>query len=148
MNLPGGDRQSVIDTEHLRLLAIFHFVSAGFAFLGVAMSFLYFAMFQAFFSNPDLWAQSRQPPPPAEMMGFFRWFIIAFGVWFLFCAAGNLLSGIFLRKRRYRTFSVVIAAVNCLHIPIGTVLGVFSLIVLSRESVQSSYERLEHDRVT
>jgi hypothetical protein len=52
---------------------------------------------------------------------------------------GNLLSGLFLRARRHRTFSMVVAAINCLHIPIGTALGVFTFIVLGRESVRKLY---------
>ena len=81
------------------------------------------------------------------MMAFLRWFIVVFFVWFLVAAAGNLLSGLFLRTRRHRTFSMVIAVINCLHFPIGTMLGVFTLIVLSRESVQGSYDIPSHGRV-
>ena len=36
---------------------------------------------------------------------------------------------------RHRTFSRVVAGLNCLHIPLGTVLGIFTSIVLGRESV-------------
>jgi hypothetical protein len=91
-------------------------------------------------SNPEMWAESQQGPPPAEIMMIFRWFLVVFVVWFLVGAVGNLLSGLFLRARRHRTFSMVIAAINCLHIPIGTALGVFTFIVLGRESVRKLYE--------
>jgi hypothetical protein len=45
----------------------------------------------------------------------------------------------FLWQRRYRMFSMLIAGLNCLQVPLGTVLGVFTLLVLSRESVQELY---------
>ena len=134
------DPRAIIDSEHLRLLAIFHFVAAGLAFVGVSFSSLYFVMFQAFLSNPEMWAQSQQGPPPAAMMAVFRWFISIFVIWFLIGAIGNLLSGLYLRARRHRTYSIAIAAINCLHIPIGTALGVFTLIVLTRGSVQKLYQ--------
>ena len=34
---------------------------------------------------------------------------------------------------------MVIAGINCLHIPLGTLLGVFTLVVLGRESVRKLY---------
>jgi len=140
VNLTDTDHRAVIDAEHLRLLAIFHFVAAGLAFVGVGFSALYFAMFQMLLSNPEVWGESQQGPPPAEIMAFFRWFIVLFVVWFLVAAVGNLLSGLFLRARRHHTFSMVMAAINCLHIPLGTTLGVFTLVVLGRESVRKLYE--------
>jgi hypothetical protein len=140
MKPPEIDARAVVDAEHVRLLSIFHFVSAGLAFLGVAFSSMYFALFHAMFSNPALWAKSQQGPPPAEVIGIFRWFIGLFVAWFLVSAVGNLLSGIFLRARRHRIFSMVVAGLNCLHIPIGTALGIFTFIVLERESVKKMYE--------
>jgi hypothetical protein len=97
-------------------------------------------MFQAFFSNPEIWAQSQQQPPPAEIITMFRWFTAIFVVWFLVSALGNLFSGLFLLRRRHRMFSMVVAAINCLHIPIGTALGIFTFIVLGRDSVRKVYE--------
>jgi hypothetical protein len=133
------DERAIIDAEHLRLLAIFHFVSAALSFVGVLFSSLYFVLFQVLFSNPGLWEQSQEGPPPAEVVTIFRWFTGMFVAWFLVSCVGNLLSGMFLRARRHRTFSMVIAAINCLHIPLGTILGVFTFIVLGRESVRKLY---------
>lgn len=36
--------------------------------------------------------------------------------------------------------SLVVSGINCLQIPFGTVLGIFTIIVLMRPSVQSGYE--------
>jgi hypothetical protein len=133
------DHRAIIDAEHLRLLAIFHFVAAGFSFLGVALFSMYFFLFQALLANPQIWAQSQEGPPPEQVMAFFRGFLVMFLLWFLVSAVGNLLSGLFMRDRRHRTFSMVIAGINCLHIPIGTTLGIFTFIVLGRESVRKLY---------
>jgi hypothetical protein len=40
-----------------------------------------------------------------------------------------------IKHRKSRTFCIVIAAVGCLEIPYGTLLGVFSFFVLGRDSV-------------
>jgi len=133
------DHQAIIDAEHLRLLAIFHFVSAAFAFAGVLFASLYFVLIWAVFDNPEIWAQSQEGAPPAVVINIFRW-VTGFGVvWFVVACVGNLLSGLFLRTRRHRTFSMVIAGINCLHIPLGTLLGVFTFAVLGRESVRKLY---------
>jgi hypothetical protein len=138
MNSTDTDERAIIDAEHLRLLAIFHFVSAALSFVGVVFSSLYFLLFQVVFSNAEI-TQSQQGPPPEEFITIFRWFTGLFIVWFLVSCIGNLLSAMFLRARRHRTFSMVIAAINCLHIPLGTILGVFTLVVLGRESVRKLY---------
>ena len=139
MNSSDTGERAIIDAEHLRLLAIFHFVSAAFAFAGVLFASLYFVLIWAVFANPEIWAQSQEGPPPAVVINIFRWFT-GFGVvWFVVACVGNLLSGLFLRTRRHRTFSMVIAGITCLHIPLGTLLGVFTFAVLGRESVRKLY---------
>ena len=131
--------QAIIDAEHLRLLAIFHFVSAAFAFAGVLFASLYFVLIWAMFANPELWAQWQEGPPPEAVITIFQWVTGVGVVWFVVACVGNLLSGLYLRTRRHRTFSMVIAGINCLHIPLGTLLGVFTLAVLGRESVRKLY---------
>jgi hypothetical protein len=134
------DSQVVIDTEHLKLLSIFHFVAAGFAFMGVAFATFNLVIFQVMFTNPEFWEKSQQGPPPQQVMAIFHWFLWVFVAWFLVGAVGNLLSGLFLRRRRHRVFSMVVAGLNCVYVPFGTILGIFTFVVLSRESVRRSYQ--------
>ena len=61
------------------------------------------------------------------------------GTWFITSGVLNVLSGLFLRARKHWTFSIVVAAIDCLHFPLGTVLGVFTIIVLIRPSVRELY---------
>ena len=49
------------------------------------------------------------------------------------------LSGRRLLQHRSRTFCIIVAALMCLSIPFGTILGVFTLIVLSRPSVRQLF---------
>lgn len=51
----------------------------------------------------------------------------------------NVLSGFFLLQKRNRLFSLIIGGLNCLQIPFGTALGVFTILVLSRDSVRQLY---------
>jgi hypothetical protein len=132
--------QRKIDTDHLKLLSVFHFVGAGLALLGMLFLLVHFAIFHAFFANPKMWQDQKQGPPPAELFAIVKWFYLLFGVWFLASMVLNVISGFCLCARKYRTFSLVVAAINCLHIPLGTILGIFTIIVLIRSSVRELYD--------
>ena len=129
------------DAEHLRLLSIFHFVSAGLALAGLLFLAGHYAIMQTVFNDPDLFKNAKGGPPPKEFFEIFKIFYVVCGAWLLISGVGNLMSAIYLRQRRNRMFSMVVAGLNCLHMPLGTVLGVFTFVVLGRESVVALYER-------
>lgn len=126
------------DLRQLRLLAIFHFVAAGLAVLGLLFLFGHYLLMQTFLSDPSF-ARPQQGPDPARFFALFRWFYLVMGLLMVAGAVGNVLSGLYLRRQVHRTFSFVIAVLNCLHIPVGTILGVFTIVALSRESVKRLY---------
>ena len=132
------DRQAIIDGEHLRLLSIGYMISAGFAgffacfgllyvFIGIIMSF-------AFAHAPAAASHADQPPP-----AFVGWIFAGIGfVMFLFAAGvavARFWAGRCVKRRKSRTYCMVIAAIGCLEFPYGTALGILSLMVLGRESV-------------
>jgi hypothetical protein len=133
--------QRKADADHLRLLSIFHFVGAGLAVLGIGFLAAHYLFLHAFVDNPEMWKnQKGAVPPPREFFALFKWFYIVFGAWFAVSGVLNLISGIFLGRKQFRAFSLVVAFMNCIHIPLGTVLGVFTIIVLLRPSVREVYE--------
>ena len=71
------------------------------------------------------------------VMGAFYLFFAILIIAYMVC---NILSAKWLKQRKNRTFSYIVAAMNCLQFPFGTALGVFTFIVLSRPTVGSSYE--------
>ena len=136
--LPRDQRK--IDADHLKILSIFHFVGAGLALLGILFLLAHYAMFHFIFANPKFWQDQKQTPPPAELFALLKWFYLVFGMWFLASGVLNVISGFCIRARKHRTFSLVVAGINCLHLPLGTVLGVFTIIVFIRDSVRELYE--------
>jgi hypothetical protein len=131
--------QRVIDAEHLRLLSIFHIVSAGLALLGLLFLGVHYSFMNVIFSNADSWTKPGAGPPPEEVMTIMRWAYGFMGTWLLVSLAGSLLSALFMRARRHRVFTIVVAGFECLYVPLGTLLGVFTIIVLSRDSVRQLY---------
>jgi hypothetical protein len=128
------------DEDHLNMLSIFHFVFAGLALLGIAFLCVHYLAMHSLFASQEMWKSPRGGnPPPPEVLHLFVWFYV-FGALILALAlALNLASGMFLRQKRNRTFSLVIGAMNCLQVPFGTALGVFTIVVLSRDSVRELY---------
>jgi hypothetical protein len=122
------------DAEHLRLLSIFHFVCGGLLMLFGCFPIIHIAMGIAM-------VMGKMQNAPREMGYLF----IAMGIFFIAFMWGLgicvILSGKFLRERRNYMYSFVVAAISCLQAPFGTVLGVFTIIVLSRPSVKMMYGR-------
>jgi hypothetical protein len=128
--------QDETDRQHIRLLALFHFVLGGLCLLGIGMILVHYV---------TIWAlvpQKAAAPDPAEMartMSLVVVFYVVGGVMSLGMFVGNVLAGIFLQKRINRVFIMVVSVLNCLNIPLGTTLGVFTLIVLMRPSVTNLF---------
>jgi hypothetical protein len=141
--------QRAVDQDHLNLLAIFHFVVAGMALVGIACLVMHYLLMSTVFSNPHMWepkpGSTGAPPPPMpfqpkEFLAVFIWFYFIFGGALVLGAVCNVISGLFIRARKHRNFSIVISALNCLQIPFGTCLGVFTIVVLMRQSVNELYQ--------
>jgi hypothetical protein len=126
------------DMEHLRLLRIFYFVAGGLAGFGSCFGLIYVALGIAFVSNPHLFPDQGQGSPP-----FMGWIFLALGLLIFFVgwtvATMKLFVGKFLGQRKHYTFCFVVAAISCIFVPTGTVLGVFTIVVLSRQSVKQLF---------
>lgn len=128
------------DTEHLNLLSTFHYVAAGLSFIGILAIVGHYWLFTRLMAG-DLSPMQRPGAPqmPVDLFAMFKWMYIIIAVFLVATAAVNLLSGLFMRSRQHRTFSIVVAVLNCLHMPLGTALGVFTIVVLVRDSVRELY---------
>jgi cytochrome bd-type quinol oxidase subunit 2 len=128
------------DTEHLRLLAIVHYIVAG---LGALCSF--FPLIYATIGAIVIFAARHQTPKPDEELPpeFVGWIFVAAGLLLfllgLTMAICILTAGLSLANRRRYWFAFVVACLECLFVPFGTILGVFTIIVLSRESVKALF---------
>ena len=125
------------DQDQLRLLAIFHYVVAGIGALLACIPMIHMGL--GIMMVTGKLSGGRNPPP--EPVG---WLLIGFAAalilagWTLACCiyyAGRCLA----RRTRY-TFCFVVAALECaLCSPFGTVLGVFTIIILLRPSVKTLF---------
>jgi hypothetical protein len=125
------------DSEHLKLLAIFHYVVAGMTALFACIPFLHFFMGLALATGAFPDTDPEAQPVGIFIMVFAGLFIVA--GWAL--AALIAYAGRSLQARRRYTFCLVMAGVECIFMPFGTVLGVFTIIVLIRDSVKPLFGR-------
>jgi hypothetical protein len=128
------------DEEHLQLLAIFHYVVAGLAALFSFFPLLYTTVGAIFiFAARHGTAKPGEDLPP-EFLG---WIFAALGSLFFLIGIAMaiciLIAGRSLALRKRYSFALVMACIECLFVPFGTILGVFTIVVLSRESVRGLF---------
>ena len=140
----------VDDIEHLRLLAIFHYIVGGVAALFSLLPLIHVGIGVWMLTSPETIQSHDQGGPPAELFGY-----LFAGVGLMFVLVGETLAGLMIysgrqiQKRDKYPLSFVMACIMCLFVPFGTILGVFTIIVLSRDSVKRLYGReVPHAEVT
>lgn len=125
------------DADHLRLIAIFHYVYGGLIALGSCIFLVYLVLGIVFITNPP--GTSGQAPPPAAA----GWIFIALGTIFPligWTVAGLIIySGRCIDRRRNWIFSMIIAGIMCVTGLLGIGLAVFTFVVLLRPSVKLAY---------
>jgi hypothetical protein len=134
----GGDK----DAEHLRLLALFHYIGGGMIALFASFGLLHVGFGIMMLVNPNAFpSQGPSAPPPPPFMG---WMMLIMGSVIVLlgwsAGAATIVSGRLISRRRAWLFSMIVAGLNCLWMPIGTILGVFTFIVLLRPTVKAAYE--------
>jgi len=132
------------DTEQLNLLAIFHYVVAGLAALFSVFPLIYTAIGIAFiFAARHGTAKPGEELPPEFLGWIFAVLGLVLFVIGIVMAICILIAGRSLALRKRYSSVLVIACIECLFIPFGTILGVFTIVALSRESVKASFERVQ-----
>lgn len=133
--------QMTQDAEHLKLLAIFYYISSGLSCLGSLLGVFYAGMGLMI---PKMAASSPRSSGPAPFPQEMTWMFFLMGIVIivicLAMAVGNFLTARWLSARKNNTFCMVVAGLSCLFFPLGTALGVFTFIVLSRPSVAHLFE--------
>jgi hypothetical protein len=125
------------DAEHLKVLSICWYVMAGLQCLGLCGGLVYVVLALV----AGIGAASERGPgaPPVFLVALFGglgcFLVVLSSVLAYLCyRVGRCLS-----EWRSMTYCFVMAVIACLSIPLGTILGVFTLVVLSRPSVKVKF---------
>jgi hypothetical protein len=125
------------DDDHLRLLSFGHFVVAGLAALVALFPVIHLVVGVRMVTG-TLPEDSRNAD-----LRIFGWMFIFIASAIIICglafAACLAMAGRCLARRSHYTFCLVMAALACGFVPLGTVLGVFTILVLQRRTVKQMF---------
>ena len=125
-------------SDQLHLLSIFHYIFAVFVGLLSLMPLIHIIFGALIMSNTFFAGQPKAPP---AALG---WLFVVIGAIFMLIgfsyAALVALAGRFLSQRRHWMFCMVVAGLSCAFFPVGTVLGVFTIFVLSQPEVRVAFQ--------
>lgn len=126
------------EEQHLKILSIFFYVVGGIAVLFSCFPFIHFFM-GLFLMGLGLGSGTSELLAFAPIGLFFALFagsIILLGMSFAICL---ILTGRFLNERSHYMFCLVMAGIACAFAPLGTILGVFTLITLTKPHVKQLF---------
>jgi hypothetical protein len=112
--------------KQLQTLARFHLLYAGMMACAILLDLLHKIYGPKINSVP--WANPSEPRDTL-LLGYFAMANVC-----------NVLSALSFRATKHRSFSVFVAWFNCTAVPLGAILGVFTLRILKRSSVQAAYQ--------
>lgn len=126
--------------QTMKILSILWYVYAGLNVLGICLGLVYVVVGVVVFSNEQAFADSDPNAPPP---GLFGWLFTGMGAFAaliaLLAAVLSFLCARRLNDRRGRVFCIVVSSLACLNVPLGTVLGVYTLITIMRDDVKASF---------
>lgn len=115
--------------SYLDILAVFHYVNGGLAAVATlaALAFLGIGMGAA--SN---WGRHFEPEPTCALVAIMFLVLVVAGGY----AILNLLAGRAIQARKNRALILVTAAINCVNVPLGTLLGIFTFVLMVDPQVE------------
>jgi hypothetical protein len=92
----------------------------------------------------DLWGFFENSNGTGSPPDAFGWMFVVMGSICILFGWGTailiLIAGGRLTARRNRMFCMVVAGIECMFMPIGTVLGGFTILLLNKDSVKQAFE--------
>jgi len=124
------------DEKQLRILGRLHYVAAALASIIPLLGAIYGAMGVGILLG-------RLPGSAPTKGAAFGWLPLGMGVlavlFGITAVTLNLLSARCLRERKNHTLCVLTSAMNCMHFPLGSLLGTVTIIVLCRPAVRAAF---------
>jgi ATP-dependent Clp protease ATP-binding subunit ClpA len=120
------------DEQYLKLLSVFHYVVGGLAAFFTCIPIILLSIGIAMLVG----AIDGVPGFAGVLLVMISMVVILIG-WTL--AVCIIIAGRCLAKRKRYMFCLVMTAISCIFMPFGTVLGVFTIIVLMRPSVEELF---------
>jgi hypothetical protein len=131
-----------MDDKELKTLSILHYVLSGLTFLFLILNMIYMNFMLDLASRSNIDTSNEPFPAPSNVdafVQFFHYFLLVFFFMGLVYGAFLLIAGMMLNARSSYNFCFFTAVIGFFYIPFGTILSVFTLIVLNRNSVKEQF---------
>ncbi|MBN4073971.1 hypothetical protein JYT61_00260 [bacterium AH-315-E10] len=127
------------DLQHLRLLSIFHYIVGGMGCLFACFPIIHMLVGIGVMGGSLMSGNAEE-----GIVGLFfgLLFFVMGSLFFLIGQAVSIcviIAGRKLAKRQGYTFTFVMACIQCIILPFGIILGIFTIVILSRTSVKDLY---------
>lgn len=133
---------AAVDRDRLWLLELGYYVSGVVTILGFSVLLLHFTLFLVMGLNPQFFANPHghqaEPPPPWIFLMVAGIIAVIMLLGWIFGAL-QLVAGRCIKHRRHALFIQILAGLECIFIPWGTLLGVCTFFVLDRPSVKKLF---------
>ena len=130
------------DDRNLGVLSILNYVYAGFIGM-VGLFFTLYIVMGAFMVGAGALDSAKGSGGGAVAGATIGGFFIVFGGAIVLIAsilaALHIVSGRYLTKRKGHTFITVVACLSLLSMPFGTLLGIFTLILISKPHIKATF---------
>ena len=123
------------DVEHLKILSILYYVWGGLMACISCFGLLYVVIGLV----AVIAGAQHQGGPPAFVGGMFIFIGVAFVLLGGTVGGLTIWAGRCLAQRKRYMLCFVMACIACLSVPLGTALGVFTIIVLQRPAVKAMF---------
>jgi hypothetical protein len=162
MTLSTEEEARIVARERLRILAWGYYIYGGFtalmmSFFLVPVLFMVMAMSaipasqwnkptptpspSAYsFASPAPQPTPASEPPPKFFFAVFAAFFSAIVLGNLTVSALTICAGHCIQRRKHKMFLYVVAIINCLFIPYGTLLGVFTILLLGMPEAAAEFK--------
>jgi len=125
------------DERVLDLLGVFHYVVGALMILGASIFLIHLAMGVAMVTG-----QFPDGDAPPQFMGWM--FVVLPGLVILVAwtiAAFIIYAGKNIRRRTRHGLCLAMAGIECIFMPFGTILGIFTLVTLMKEDVRLLFDK-------
>jgi hypothetical protein len=128
--------------ENIKLLSIFHYVFAGLVAFFACIPLIHITLGIIFLLMPEKMCEGDCTEEPGKIIGLIfigvGSFVMLIGWTFAVVVA---MAGRFLARRVHLKYCIAVAAASCLFMPFGTVLGVFTLITLTKKEAEALFAK-------
>lgn len=128
------------DKRHLQILSKLQII---YGILNVFVSFYFYKVTSEMVRDYQKVLEESKPEVEVGLLLGFGFVLFLIGVVVLFCI---ILTGQSLARYENYHYCLIVAVLECLIFPLGTILGIYTILVLRRKSVKELFLKVQEEK--